>query len=236
MSLISKIKRRLRGAICRLRGVDQFALIPCEPRPDLTRLGGECAWVVPIALLSHGTVCYCVGAGEDISFDLALTESLGCEVHTFDPTPRAIEYVNSLRPVLPLNLTFHPWGLWDRDERMRFYAPQEPHHVSHSILNLQKSDSYFNGECKTLRAIMGELGHTTLGLLKLYIEGAEYKVIESLLADGIHPRILAIECDEIHSPLDAGADARIAGMIKRLVCAGYRLVVVDGPNYTLVKD
>jgi FkbM family methyltransferase len=187
-----------------------------------------------VSLLTPGAVCYCVGAGEDISFDLALAGELGCDVHTFDPTPRAIRYVNSLQPDLPKELTFHPWGVWARDEQMRFYAPKDPRHVSHSLVNLQKTAEYFDAECKRLRTILNELGHPALRLLKLDIEGAEYQVIESMIADGIHPEAVAVEFDEIHAPLDADAESRIAGAIRRLVDAGYSLVAVDGPNYTFV--
>jgi FkbM family methyltransferase len=189
---------------------------------------------VPVSLLTPGTVCFYVGAGEDITFDLALARDLGCEVHTFAPTPKAIRYVDSLRSDLPGNLMFHPWGVWARDERMRFYAPKDPRHVSHSIVNLQHTTQYFDAECKRLRTILDDLGHLALRLLKMDLEGAEYRVIESMIGDGIRPTIVAVEFDEIHTPLDAEADCRIAGAIKSLVGVNYQLAVVNGPNYTFV--
>ena len=42
-------------------------------------------------------------------------------------------------------------------------------------MNLQKTAEYFNGDCRTLGTILSYLGHQTLGLLKLDIEGAEYR-------------------------------------------------------------
>jgi FkbM family methyltransferase len=236
MNLVGSIRNRLHAACCRWRCVDQYAQARITALPDLKRIGGGCGWVVPLSCLPVGTVCYCVGAGEDISFDLALARDVNCEVHTFDPTPRAIAHVASLEALLPPRLSFHPWGVWERDERVRFYAPRNPEHVSHSILNLQKTTEYFEADCKRLQTIMGELGHRSLGLLKLDIEGAEYAVIGSMLADGIRPRVLAVEFDEIGNPLNGGARSRIKAAVGRLVGIGYRLVAVEGPNYTFVSS
>jgi hypothetical protein len=44
-------------------------------RDDLVRLGSKYGgWIVPATLVRPDSVCYCVGVGEDISFDLALIE------------------------------------------------------------------------------------------------------------------------------------------------------------------
>src|SRR5690606_25746429 len=51
-----------------------------------TRYGG---WYVPSDLLNAQSICYCIGAGEDISFDIELINRFDCHVYTFDPTPRA---------------------------------------------------------------------------------------------------------------------------------------------------
>jgi hypothetical protein len=119
---------------------------------------------------------------------------------------------------------------------MRFYAPRNHRHVSHSILNLQKTERFFEADCKRIDTIMRELGHSTLSLLKLDIEGAEYAVIESMLNGEIRPRVLAVEFDEIHTPKDGGSHDRITKMIRRITRIGYKLVCADGPNYTFVYD
>jgi FkbM family methyltransferase len=234
MNLFGRAWRALRRVVYRRLGVDERARVRVHSEPGLRRLGGACGWVVPERLLAPDAVCYCVGAGEDISFDIALAREFDCGVHTFDPTPRAIAYVESLRSGLPSRLVFHPWGLWEQDRRIRFYAPRDPAHVSHSAVNLQRTDRFFEADCKRLRTIMRDLGHRHLDLLKLDIEGAEYRVLESMLADGIVPRVLAVEFDEVHDPIDDRASLRIRMMVKRLLNAGYRVVSVEGPNYTFV--
>ena len=233
MRLAAAIGNRLRATYRRRDDLDRYVSAHLTTAPALRRFGsGGCAWVIPESCLAPGAVCYCCGAGEDISFDMALAREPLCEVHTFDPTPRAIEYIASLQNVLPARLYFHPWGVWARDEQVRFFAPRNPTHVSHSAVNLQKTSRFFEADCKRLGTIMGELGHDSLHLLKLDIEGAEYQVIESMLTDGIRPAVLAVEFDELHCPLDGGARSRIKRTIERLVLAGYGLVSVDGANYT----
>ena len=83
---------------------------------------------------------------------------------------------------------------------MRFYAPKDPAHVSHSLVNLQGTQDYFDAECRAIKDLMLELKHSQISLLKLDVEGAEYKIIDSLLFDGILPSILCIEFDEGHTP------------------------------------
>ena len=49
--------------------------------------------------LNKKSIIYCVGAGEDITHDIILSSKLGCPVHIFDPTPRAIEHVKYIKDV-----------------------------------------------------------------------------------------------------------------------------------------
>jgi FkbM family methyltransferase len=189
-------------------------------------------------------ICYCFGAGEDISFDVALARD-GHRVFTFDPTPRAKVHFESLMqstqaglpfgigssttsfyeidPETARRMAFHPIGLWDCDEIQKFYIPKNAAHVSHSILNLQRTDGYFEAPCKTLKSIMADLGHDHIDLLKMDIEGAEYAALTRMMADGIRPAILNIEYDEGHSPLDEGAHNRILDSVRRLATFGYAL-------------
>src|SRR3546814_18913651 len=54
---------------------------------------------------------------------------------------------------------FMPVGLWSEDATLRFYAPRDPTHVSHSIVNLQETESYFEARCRRIASLMAELGH-----------------------------------------------------------------------------
>lgn len=230
-----------------------------RPDAELLRLGTVYGgWIIPA---DHGLIedslCYCAGAGEDISFECALVERYCCRVRIIDPTPRAIQHFQNLQQAVrsgtrfPVNnstvefysitpphvdrLQFLPIGLAGKDGDMKFFLPQDPTHVSCSVVNLQKTDQYFTASCLRLSSIMSREGDSSIDLLKMDIEGAEYGVIEDMVAMGLRPRLLLIEFDEAHTPLDDKASERIRKYIALLVQSGMRCIAVEGSNATFVR-
>ena len=198
------------------------------PGLRLEKIGsGYGGWILPVDLLREDWICYAGGVGEDITFDLGVTERFGCEVFAFDPTPRAIAHAEA-QARDRRGFHFISAGLWSHDTTLRFYAPRDPAHVSHSIANLQETESYFEAPCRSLASLMAELGHSRIDLLKIDIEGAEHEVVRSMLAEGIRPTVLCMEIDQ-PAPL-----RKIASTMGRIRRAGYRLVSVDGWNFTFV--
>jgi hypothetical protein len=219
-------------------------------------------WIIPANLLNNNSVCYLVGAGEDVSFDLALAARFGCPAHIFDPTPRAQAHVELLianlksgqktacatapdgfYPACPPEvadlLLLHPVGIWDKDETLRFFSPKDEAHVSHSIVNLQQTDHYIEVPVRRLAGLMPELGHTRIDLLKIDIEGAEYQVLESLHKDSIFPGALCIEFDESYANhFDAKYMDRIENALQKLLAAGYHIIGKEAHchNYTLIHQ
>jgi FkbM family methyltransferase len=230
-----KISKRLSHYVFRLFGIDRLLLKRVKGRDDLREFGTKYGgWVIPVSLFDASSICYCVGCGEDISFDLGLIDEFGCDVYAFDPTPRAIKYV---KEVAGQNSKYHFFdvGLWDKEDTLKFYTPRNPNHVSHSLLNLQQTDDYILVRVNRLRNIMKELGHNRIDLLKIDIEGAEYKVIESIVANGIDIKVICVEYDEFFNPLDDKFKERIRASTKTL--NGYSLVCAQGNgNYTFVKN
>lgn len=232
-------------------------LHPCV-KLDKTRLGSPYgSWTVPNNLLNSQSVCYTAGAGEDISFDVALQQQFGCEVHIFDPTPRALAHFNSLKQHITeqrpfktptgyeypsikpdvFHVQFHYIGLWDKEDTLKFYAPKNEQHVSFSALNLQKTESYFEAKVDSVANIMERLGHNKITLLKMDIEGAEYKVIDSIIEQGIDIDVVCIEFDESHTPLNGQFHKRIAASLQKLKKAGYMVFDIDKTyNYSLISS
>lgn len=222
MTLLWRIKHRITRTVFKL-------LVRASPRSDLQRLGSIYGgWIVPTSLLSSDSVCYLAGVGEDISFDLQLIDRFGCGVYAFDPTPRAIAYAEITD--VPSLFILMPVGLWSSDTNLRFYAPANPEHVSHSIVNLQDSDDFFEAPVRGLSSLMSELGHTRIDLLKLDIEGAEYEVIDQMLNSDVDVRVLCVEFDQ-PTPL-----SKALGYVSRLKNAGFTPVAIDGWNVTFVAS
>ena len=161
-------------------------------RPEYTgRVTQQGNWVIPEDILSPSAICYCAGVGEDIDFELMLIERFGTYVYAFDPTPRAIEHVNKVASKID-KFRFLPVGIWSSDETLRFYAPENPTHVSHSVVDSNPNRPYFDAHCKKISTLMSELGHDNIDLLKMNIEGAEYEVLQSLVNDKLYPRVICL--------------------------------------------
>ena len=201
------------------------------------RLGTDYGgWFIPVDLFDGVSLCYCFGAGEDISFDVELIEHFGCQVFTFDPTPRAIAYVRRLMADNPTiqNLHFHDFGIWCEDTKTKFFAPRNEASVSHSIVNLQGTADGFEAQCYRLETIMGMLEHDALDLLKFDIEGAEYAVIEHLAETAVRPKVICVEFDEGPNPQDRVYIERIRSSVSALLDSGYLLTHMDNWNFTFV--
>lgn len=205
-------------------------------RVPVTRLGSQYGgWTVPASLLPRQAICYSIGVGEDTTFDRALIERCDARIFAFDPTPRAADHVAKSR--LPANFTFLPVGVWDTDGTARFYAPADPAHVSHSIVNAQATSAYFDAPCRRLSGLMAANGHDAIDLLKMDIEGAEYRVIDSLIADGVRARVLCVEFHQLHGVDGAGFRLQVQDAIRALARAGYGVVAAgNGRQYSFVRD
>ena len=233
---MNKIHKGLTRISSRCLSWDLMSLSKINKQDKLVEIGTKYGgWIIPSNLLNRDSVIYCAGCGEDISFDLGLIDRYSCKVHGFDPTPRAIKHVRE-----QINgdsrYVFSEVGLWDREDRLRFYTPKDPAHVSHSLLNLQKTEEYIEVAVKPLSQIMSEFGHKRIDVLKIDIEGAEYKVIQSIIDDNLDIGLICVEFDEYYHPIDGRYMYRIRSSVNGLLGMGYDLVCAQGNgNYTFMK-
>jgi FkbM family methyltransferase len=222
--------------------------VPYKLKKLGTAYGG---WTIPADLLGKDAICYLAGAGEDISFDVSLARQIRCPVWIFDPTPRSRQhfdkvieaaktgrpfYVNANEPydidaASALLLHFIPVGLWDRTDTIRFFAPKDETHISHSISNLQNTSHFFEARVQRLSDIMRTHGHSHLDLLKLDIEGAEYEVLQSILEDKINIKIL---CVEFHPDKD-GNIQQVQSALDKMKANGYSIIARDEMDFTFLN-
>ncbi len=140
-----------------------------DRRDRLVRLGSAYGgWWVPESVIAEGRRVVSAGVGEDTTFDEMLVARL--RVWALDPTPRAAEHVRDRRrdgPLASTNFRFLPIGLWWQNETMRFYEPQDPSHVSHSLVNIQRTDRWFEAECWSFSRLLDELAIQEVDVLEL---------------------------------------------------------------------
>ena len=179
-------------------------------------------WTFNPAALDARSVVYSAGIGEDISFDLGLIAHLGVTVHAFDPTPKSIEWLRS-QP-LPAGFVVHDYGIAARDGHMTFFQPENPAHVSLSVVERASPTAALSLPVRELAGIMRELGHARIDLLKMDIEGSEYGVIEDLVARALPVRQLLVE---FHHRFPGVGNHKTQACIDLLESHGYRLFAIS---------
>jgi FkbM family methyltransferase len=223
--------RFAKRAVRALRGQDLWQRP--QTRCETVWLGNAGArWCVCPHRLSASSIVYSFGVGEDISFDLALIQSFGLQVHAFDPTPRCIEWLQN--QTAPPEFVFHEYGVAGFDGCCEFLPPENPAHVSHTIVKRESSRPAIEVPVYRLGTVMKMLGHGHIDVLKMDIEGAEYGVLADMLAHGIEVKQLLVEFH--HRWPHIGVE-KTKQAICALNVAGYRIFSVSpsGEEYSFQR-
>lgn len=163
------------------------------------------------------TLIYSFGIGEDISFEKACMEQLDAEIYAFDPTPKSVQWMEGQK--LGSSIKFYPYGLAVKDGSLSFYLPKNEQHVSGSLLkNEVCSDKKIVVPVKSLESVMKELGHHSIDILKMDIEGMEYEVIADLLKKQIPVNQI---CFESHHKILEHGKTKLSDLKKLLKEHGY---------------
>jgi FkbM family methyltransferase len=170
--------------------------IPVQRKLELAYFGkNHCGWSIPLRVLGPDSVILDAGLGEDMSFSTAIADFYGCRIQGFDPTPRAIAFVNQLNHP---SITLHPYGVAAETGEVTFYMPDNPNHVSGSEIKANHvGEKTIQVNMLSLEDAMTRIGRDELDLLKIDIEGSEYKLLASPDFERYAPRIKLI-CIEFH--------------------------------------
>lgn len=145
-------------------------------------------WPVVTDGLSKDSIIYSFGAGDDVSWELAMIQRFGCKVHVFDPDPDSVSYVQSL--ALPPEFIFSPVGIGVQNGvQSFFYAPREGK-VNKSIL--KKTSRVVELPIKTLQTTMQENNHKHIDVLRMNVEGSEFAVIPAILPVPIRQLVVQV--------------------------------------------
>lgn len=257
MNFLEKIK------VFRLKLIEKpIRLTKKQVKIPTERLGTDYGgWIVPTGFLDENSVCYLVGAGLDISFDLAVAHKYRSKIWIVDPTPKSENHFEELKNRTFLGekmphsvagtgfyevekadfeqVVFQKIGLWSENKTVRFYSPPDPSFISHSIVNLHKTETFFDAEVRKLKDLMLENGHSAIDLLKIDIEGAELEVIKNIVEDRVSIGVICIEFDEnARHHLDRHYMKRIEKAINSLESAGFVVFEKEKGinNYSLIHE
>lgn len=213
-----------------------------------TPYGGK--HVVPLDSLQNCTIIS-GGCGEDISFDIEFATRFNSKVILIEPIPRAIKHVKDVLSRVgqssesefaqsgcqPINaydlssleenqLQLIPMALWNQVSEIELYQPMESGHISHSVLDIQKTSGFKKSvrvKSITVPQIMKDQQIDFIEILKLDIEGAQLEVIQDCFSHEIYPRQIIVEIDELYFPTLKGRK-RAKQLLKLLKQHNYILV------------
>lgn len=155
---------------------------------NLIKEGSEYGgWTYDPSYLNSTSVVYSVGIGEDTSWDEAIIEKHNLHVWGFDPTPKALRYVESRSELHTPNFHMIPEGLSTSKRVATFTMPANPDHVSMREGTHGNMGEEVDVNVNTLENWMKENDHTHLDLLKIDIEGSEYDVLEDWVSRNFFP-------------------------------------------------
>lgn len=221
-----------------------------------TNYGG---WYIPKDIkLDENSIVYSAGVGEDISFDLLLSNKYNSNIILIDPTKRAIEHYKEIltyfktkewkfsgdiqndykEKIIDLEVDFNKItyiekGLWKEQSKMKFFQQSNPKYVSQSLKKEMFGTNFYEVEVDSIKNLMIHNKHDKIDLLKIDIEGAEIEVINKMLDDKIYPRYLCIEFDLFLKRKDP--QNKTVKLIHRLQLEGYKILFNDNMNITFQK-
>ena len=193
---------------------------------------GDQAWYFAAGSLRPGDIVYSLGLATNIEFDLNLIAKYGVEIHGFDPTPSSVEWIRSQQ--LPANFHHHPIAIGGQNGQMVFELPDKDGACARAITHPSSLDprpstlsarrplpATLPVPCRRLSSIAAKLGHKSIALLKMDVEGSEYAILDDLLQSDLQVRQILVEFHHRFPGLSLAMTKRAA---RELRSRGYKLI------------
>jgi FkbM family methyltransferase len=209
-----KIRQALRRRWFEWR-MPRLRRVPIDGLVDVgTPYGG---YMLPADHVGRGWLCYCIGTGADISFEIELIRRWGARVRSFEAVPYFVDQLQTLVAGQP-GLTLEHVALAGSDGPLRMQVTHVPGSRSVSAAELYDSDSYIEVPGRTLQSLMAEHGDSRLDLLKMDVEGLEYELLPTLDLRSLGVKIL---CVQLHHTATVRHAKRLIALLE---AAGYELI------------
>jgi FkbM family methyltransferase len=192
--LVSKLRpAKVRNAVRRRWFKARVPRLHYAQVPALLSLGSSYGgWLLPDGLIKPGWVCYCIGAGGDVSFDIELLRRYDAIVRSIDPVEeyvaRAIEDAGSYP-----RFSAYRAAIATVDGPIRMQVTHDCASHSVSPAGLYESKNFIELPGRTLRSLMAELGDQSIDLLKIDIEGGEYELLPTLDLNALGVKLFAVQ-------------------------------------------
>jgi len=211
---------KLRNAARRRWFEHRLSRLPVRATRGLVELGtAHGGWTVPGELVRPSWVCYSVGAGGDVSFDLELIRRYGVRVRFLDAVGGHVE--DAIREAAgEPRFSAHQAAITLADGPVRMQRSQDPRSRSVSSAGLDESDRHVELPGRSLASLMSEHGDERIDLLKLDIAGGEYKLLPRLDLRRMGVKVLSLRFHH------AGTLPAARILIARLDVQGYDAVAV----------
>lgn len=215
--------------------------IPRQVKIKTWTAGGEYGGF-PVAVSDYSqkdeVIVYSFGIGEDLSFSENILKAYpNAKIFAFDPTPKAIRYVEGHALSKDDRFSFYPYGIAAADGTDAFYLPKNENYVSGSLIQHEgtSAERKIEVEMRTLETLMKERGHSHIDILKMDIEGSEFQVIPQILDSNCAFRQL---CVETHHRFFPSGKNVIQLLQQQLNHKGYQLAAVSdgGEELLFVKS
>ena len=202
------------------------------------RIGDDSdSWGIVLEEICCESVILSAGVGHSISFELDLVEKTGARVHLFDPSPTGISTMRTLAQHKAMRqIQFIPKALAGSSGQIYLREPDDAIEGSWKAESSSGGKVTIKAEAISVSDYCIENKITSVDLLKLDIEGAEYDVIDDILKAKISIKQI---CLEFHSKAQIGITQtylHVFWYAFKLFLYGYRIAYLTKSDFTWIKN
>ena len=213
--------------------------------------------------LNENSIIYCIGVGEDISFDIQIANYSNSKIYLFDPTPRSLDHVNYIKDLFDNkknlinndkygggdknylnnllknkintnNIIMNNYGIYIKNDTMKFYKPKNSNYVSHSLVKSLASNDYILVDIKNIIDVMKSFNHQQIDLLKIDVEGVELLILNKLFDNNIYPKYLCVDFDLMRNFPEISEDFN--KIIQKMFNIGYKIIKNTNYDISFIKS